>query len=120
MKQIDSIPKKFTFGQFKLEKLINELGFRTVLELEIGKYFVDIYLPELEVACEYDGMGHFRKRDERRDRDIKNNYGITVIRFEKEELNKKTVEEKIYKAIGKELEDLRNGKSLCEINPSGG
>ena len=99
MKQIESIPKRFTKGQLKLEKLLNTLGFQTVLEYEAGQYFIDIYIPEISLGVEFDGMGHFKRRDVKRDKEILDNLGIKIIRIKERELNEKAIQDKINEVI---------------------
>lgn len=99
MRQTDSQVKRFTGGQLKLEKILNELGFSTILELEVDIYRVDVYVPELKVAFEYDGKGyHTKKRDAARDAAIKD-IGIHVIRIVDKNLNREYVKQRIAEEI---------------------
>ena len=94
MKQLD-ISKRFTKGQLKLEKILNGIGFSTVLEYEVGNYSIDIFVPELNTGFEYDGAFHFRKRDELRDKNLMHLYNIKVVRIKGEGLNERTVRQKV-------------------------
>ena len=87
------IPKRFTKGQLKLQDYIEEVGFEVILEKQFDNYYVDCYLPELNVAIEYDGPFHLKKRDNKRDEYLYNNFGIRVLRIV--DLNKKDVIDKI-------------------------
>jgi very-short-patch-repair endonuclease len=58
----------FTDKQREVEKWINNLGFRTDLEVPFGQYCIDIHIPELNWAVEVDGPSHtFKKQDKKRD-----------------------------------------------------
>jgi very-short-patch-repair endonuclease len=82
-----------TKNQYKLEKIINELGFATELETPFGNYSADIYIPELNIIVELDGPSHVsKKKDESRDAKIKEEYGVDVLRI-KYPFNKKKVKE---------------------------
>ena len=62
------MPKYFyTKDQLRIEKLINELGFRTELELIVDNFCLDIYIPELQWAVEVDGPYHMKKATKKRD-----------------------------------------------------
>lgn len=84
----------------KLEKILNGLGFSTVLELEIDNYRVDVFVPELNTAFEYDGKGfHMKKRDKVRDAAIKASSGIKVIRVTDKNLNPEYLKQRIAEEI---------------------
>ena len=100
MRQQDSQVKRFTGGQMKLEKILNDLGFSTVLELEIDNYRVDVFVPELKCCFEFDGKGyHMKRHDRERDKQITEVSGFKVIRVDDDNLNpeyiKKRIEEEI-------------------------
>ncbi len=57
----------FTKKQIEVNNWINDIGFQTEMEKVFGRYCVDIYIPELNVAVELDGFGHWPKKDEKRD-----------------------------------------------------
>lgn len=90
------IPKSRTRGQLYLERLLNELGLKTDLEHQIGKYFVDVWVEELKTAFEFDGPGHglLKKHDEVRDEWFKSQ-GIRTIRVSYKGLNKEYLLERI-------------------------
>jgi len=77
--------KKFTDGAVKLEKLINQMGFETIPEYEVGRYSIDIYLPEFNLGVEYDGPMHglSRGKDKRRDKEIYDQSKIAIMRVRK-------------------------------------
>lgn len=72
--------KQFTAGQMALEKILNDMGLMTVLEYPVGPYTLDIYLPEVNKAVEFDGPMHNHKRDARRDAWLLENKNIEVFR----------------------------------------
>jgi very-short-patch-repair endonuclease len=72
---------KFTAPQISLEKIIREIGLETELEYPVGKYSLDIYCPEINKAVEYDGWGHHKNRDEKRDKEILEKFGISIFRI---------------------------------------
>lgn len=74
-------PKRLTKGQLELEKIINSLGFEIILEKEFGNYRIDLFLPELNKGIEFDGIGHLKKRDKKRDEFIKDNFGVEILRI---------------------------------------
>ena len=92
MKQIESIPKRFTKGQIFLERILNKLGFQTVLEYSVGLYYIDIFVPELNLGIEFEGMGHFKRRDAKRDKEIFNNSGIRIARIKQKQLNERDIQ----------------------------
>ena len=75
-----------------LFKVLNEIKeFDTIVNIaarqfKVGKYFVDCYIPNCSIAIEYDEDYHRRewqrKKDEQRDREIKE-MGISTIRVKK-------------------------------------
>lgn len=96
MRQSDSQAKRFTGGQMKLEKILNDLGFSTVLELEIEEYRVDVFVPELKCCFEHDGKGfHMKRRDQYRDSRIKELTGYKVIRISGKNLSLDFVKQRI-------------------------
>ena len=64
----------------KLQEIITSIGMETILEKRFGNYIVDIYLPEVNKAIEFDGPHHLKKRDAKRDRWLKENFNIDVFR----------------------------------------
>jgi very-short-patch-repair endonuclease len=87
-----------TKAQLKVASIINDLGFEVTEEKECSPYFVDIYIPEINLGVEVDGKGwHISKKmDKKRDLYIYENYGIPIIRVQvgqkKEEIEKKIME----------------------------
>ena len=67
---------------------MNKLGFQTVLEYQVGEYFLDVFVGELNTAFEYDGPWHglSKKHDIKRDEWLKQQ-GISVIRVNDEILD---------------------------------
>lgn len=46
---------------------LSELGISYVEEYPVGRYSLDIYLPDMRRGVEIDGPGHNKKRDRQRD-----------------------------------------------------
>lgn len=65
----------------QLQKIIEDLGFETVLEKQFGRYIIDIYLESDNKGIEYDGVGHYKRRDAKRDKYLKDNFGIDILRI---------------------------------------
>jgi len=74
------LPTRFTKGQLQLEKIIKEIGLQTILEQEFGYYKVDIFCPEVNKGFEYDGIGHHKNRDMKRDQWILDNFKVKIFR----------------------------------------
>ena len=78
-----------TKGQLRLEKLLNQLGFETILEYRLGPYSVDIFLAEQGIAVEFDGPSHGlrKKKDAERDKELVETYRVSkVIRITEKDL----------------------------------
>ena len=88
-------PKQRTKLAQKVEKWLNELGFQTVMEYQVGKYFIDIFIPELPLYIEVDGFGHWKKRDKKRDGEIYEMTEIKVLRLKPKDMKKEIIEKKI-------------------------
>ena len=92
---MNTIKKRYTEGQIKLQGIIESLGFETILEKKFGDYFIDIFLPEIGKGIEWDSIGHYKKRDNKRDKILLNEYDIPVLRItdlKDKELGKKILE----------------------------
>ena len=73
--------KTDTKHQLLVNSWIKDLGIGTELEKEFGIYFVDIFIPDLELGIEIDGPQHMKKRDADRDENITSNYDIDIWRI---------------------------------------
>jgi len=82
---------------------ITALGIGTQLEYDVGKYSIDIYVPDLELGIEIDGPYHLRKRDAKRDAYITENFGIEMWRISIKDINASYKKE----FIGKLLERVQ-------------
>jgi very-short-patch-repair endonuclease len=109
MRQQDSQVKRFTGGQMKLEKLLNELGFQTVLELEIENYRVDIFVPELNCIFEYDGKGYHSKRKDKERDEVLLGMGYITIRVAGDNLNPEYLKQQIAEKIDGATGEKTNG-----------
>lgn len=63
------------------ERQISSLGIQYRSEVPFPPYQVDIYIPDCHVAIELDGPSHLKKHDEKRDQELRENYGLETIRF---------------------------------------
>ena len=73
--------KTDTNHQRLIDRWIKEIGIGTQLEYEVGRYFIDIYVPDLILGIEVDGPWHLRKRDKKRDEYILEVHGIETWRI---------------------------------------
>jgi len=75
----------------KHQRLVNrwivDIGIGTQLEYEVGKYFIDIYVPDLLLGVEVDGPWHLHRRDKKRDAYILETHGIEVWRIPIKDIN---------------------------------
>ena len=60
---------------------LSELGVQYVEEYPVEKFSIDLYLPELNLGVELDGMYHRPKHDQARDELIRLFSGIPIIRI---------------------------------------
>lgn len=79
--------------QAKLQRLLEDAGYRVEPERPFGPYRVDCYLPERRIAFECDGVywhgGKVAKaKDTRRDRILLERYGVVTVRITDEEINR--------------------------------
>jgi very-short-patch-repair endonuclease len=83
--------KRYTNEQMRLQKILREMGFETILEYAVKDYSIDIYLPEFNLGIEYDGPMHSlsKKRDANRDYDIFMETGIRLMRIRKTDADTK-------------------------------
>ena len=73
-------PRDYTKQENLIADALSEFGLRYDQQVSINQYTADFYVPELEMVIEADGVyGHFRKRDLRRDSDIRRILGIDNI-----------------------------------------
>ena len=79
--------KTDTNHQRLINRWIKEIGIGTQLEYEVGKYSIDIYVPDLLLGIELDGPWHLRKRDKKRDEYILEDHGIEVWRIPIKDIN---------------------------------
>ena len=83
-------PKTNTGIHRKMRDFIRIVGFRYEEEYKVfgTYYFIDFYVPEFHMGIECDGPYHSRKKDEKRDKKIKETSGIIIYRFSQEAINK--------------------------------
>jgi len=97
--------KYYTKSAQKMEGFLNKLGLVTEHEYPVGKYFIDIFCPELNIGFEFDGPYHkLRKsKDIARDEELEKT-GIKMIHITQKELSLKKIKE----IIGYEQADNRD------------
>lgn len=90
---LKSSRKRFTKEQMQLQRIIEEMGFQTILEYPAGDYAIDCFLPELGIGLEWDGPLHktSKKRDKGRDAIILSELGYNIIRVK--DFSSESVEE---------------------------
>lgn len=103
-----------TLGEIALWREIKgkKLGARFSRQIPIGKYIVDFYCKELQLAIEVDGSIHFKEGHQEKD-EIRQEHlellGLTVIRFS--DLDVKNNLGRVLKEIKSEIE-AQNTTSL--------
>jgi len=70
----------------KIIRMVRELKLSYKVEEPFGKYWIDVYLPEFHIGIEADGPYHFRKRDEKRDKFLFDEYALPVLRIGHKEM----------------------------------
>lgn len=78
--------KRFTPEQKRVAAWIRELGLSHSFEAEFDSYWVDVYVPELNLAIELDGPYHFSSSDARRDEILGGKFGLEVWRFKNNQI----------------------------------
>ena len=71
-------PKTFSDAHAQVSKILERAGLEIMDEEPFPPYDVDIYIPSHHVVIEVDGPQHERKRDERRDKKLLEEYGLPV------------------------------------------
>lgn len=66
-----------------VEQLLDRMGLAYQSEVPCDVYQLDIYLPEWNLAIEVDGMGHYPKKDRKRDQRLLADHGIPTLRLTK-------------------------------------
>jgi len=69
----------YTDKQLQVAMWINSIGFQTELEQIMGRYCLDVYVPELHAAIEIDGDSHYQAKDDKRDLWLKENFKLEYI-----------------------------------------
>lgn len=107
-------------------RVVEGLGLRWEDEKQFGKYNVDIFLPDYNLAVEVDGnyfhqLPGVPEKDARRDRELFTKYGVVTLRFWESDIyeNHHKMEAKIKKAV-KDIESTRRAfasklASDCEL-----
>ena len=94
-------PKEYTKQENIIADCLDEFGMRYSQQTSFPPYTVDFYVSEIQRVVEADGVyGHFTKRDEKRDLDLKKYDGIDGIIHIKE-ITKKDIKEKLWLELNK-------------------
>lgn len=87
-------------------RVVDKLGIRWEDEKRFGRYSIDIYLPDYNIALECDGeyfhqLPGVPEKDARRDRELFLKYGIVTVRYTDTEINENhhKVEKKLSKVV---------------------
>lgn len=81
-------PKPTTYLERALYRLMKEIGFCFVPEKRFGRYIVDVYVPDLELAFEADGSFWHRdlERQDNRDSYLRERGVIEIIHLDETDL----------------------------------
>ncbi len=85
---VDSVTTERTNLHRSVEALLDEMGISYQSEVPIDGYCLDIYLPEWHLAIEVDGMGHYPKKDQKRDTYLLLEHNIQTLRITKPDREK--------------------------------
>ncbi len=75
---LQDTPKSFSDAHLQVSKILERAGLEIMDEEPFPPYDVDIYIPSHHVVVEVDGPQHERKRDEKRDKKLLEEYGLLV------------------------------------------
>jgi len=70
--------KSFSDAHIQVSKILERAGLEIMDEEPFPPYDVDIYIPAHHVVVEIDGPQHEKKRDEKRDKKLLEEYGLPV------------------------------------------
>lgn len=71
--------KYFTKDELKINQWINNLGYRTEMQVVYGQYCADIEICDLKTIVEIDGPQHYQKEIKKRDKYLYENFDINLI-----------------------------------------
>lgn len=95
----------------KLERFLEEFGFKYESEYYFSPYTVDIYLPDWHIGIEVDGPYHSKEKDAKRDNHLLKNYGLHILRVKtKNNVTKIKFESMILGFIDQHYEDSEQRK----------
>lgn len=64
-----------------VERVLDDMRISYISEHPVDVYSLDVYLPEWNLAIEIDGPYHLKRHDNRRDKELRDNYGIETLRL---------------------------------------
>ncbi len=78
MSILQDTPKSFTDSHVAVSRILERAGLEIMEEVSFPPFSADIYIPSHHVVVEIDGPQHEKKRDERRDKKLLEEYGLPV------------------------------------------
>ena len=95
------LPKDYTKQENIIAECLSEFGIRYEQQYDFYPYTVDFWLAEISMVIEADGVyGHLRKRDVRRDRELRDQYRVEHILHIKE-IIKEEITEILWQGLNK-------------------
>ena len=73
--------KKDTPQELLVLEWVRATGLGANAQEDFPPYVADVYVPDLELVIEVDGPLHMKKRDKKRDLDLKTKYGVDTWRI---------------------------------------
>ena len=70
--------KSFSDAHVQVSKILERAGLEIMEETSFPPFSADVYIPSHHVVVEIDGPQHEKKRDERRDKKLLEEYGLPV------------------------------------------
>ena len=70
--------KSFSDAHVQVSKILERAGLEIMEETSFPPFSADVYIPSHHIVVEIDGPQHEKKRDERRDKKLLEEYGLPV------------------------------------------
>ncbi len=70
--------KSFSDAHLQVSKILERAGLEIMDEVPFPPFFADVYIPSHHCVVEIDGPQHEKKRDEKRDKRLLEEYGLPV------------------------------------------
>ncbi len=75
---LQDTPKSFSDAHVQVSKILERAGLEIMEEVSFPPFSADVYIPSHHIVVEIDGPQHERKRDEKRDKKLLEEYGLPV------------------------------------------